>query len=162
MGAILSQSELKQTVDLLKAEGRKVVFTNGCFDILHAGHVRYLAEARSLGDVLVVGLNSDASVGRLKPSRPVNSEQNRARVLAALAAVDYVAVYGEDTPYKLLSLIRPDVLVKGGDWKREDIVGADLVPEVHSLSFVEGMSTTGIIAKILSSSCGDGTMKKKA
>jgi D-beta-D-heptose 7-phosphate kinase/D-beta-D-heptose 1-phosphate adenosyltransferase len=159
MGTILNWTELKHVVDRLKADGRKVVFTNGCFDLLHVGHVRYLAEAKKLGDVLVVGLNSDASVARLKPGRPVNGEANRAEVLAALAAIDYVTIYAEDTPYELLMHIRPDVLVKGGDWKREDIVGADLVPEVFSLSFVEGMSTTGIIAKIVSSSCGDDTIK---
>lgn len=160
MGTILSPSDLNIAIARLKAEGRKVVFTNGCFDILHVGHVRYLAEARKLGDLLIVGLNSDTSVARLKPGRPVNCEADRAEVLAALAAVDYVTIFAEDTPYQLLSLIRPHILVKGGDWKREDIVGADLVPEVYSLAFVEGMSTTGIIAKILSSSGGDVTMNK--
>ncbi|KAF0184185.1 MAG: bifunctional protein HldE [Nitrospirae bacterium] len=151
MGTILDQTQLKRTVCALKDEGKKVVFTNGCFDILHVGHVRYLAEARALGDVLVIGLNSDASVSRLKPGRPVNPEKNRAEVLAALSAVDFVTIFPEDTPYDLIALIRPDVLVKGGDWKKETIVGGDLVPEVYSLPFVEGVSTTSIITRILSS-----------
>lgn len=162
MGTILSRAELKKTMEQLKAGGRKIVFTNGCFDILHVGHVRYLAQARCLGDILMVGLNSDASVARLKPGRPVNPESDRAEVLAALSSVDYVTVFTEDTPYDLIALLQPDVLVKGGDWKREDIVGADIVPEVYSLPFVDGMSTTGIIAKILSSSCGGDTMKQQA
>lgn len=160
MGTILSRAELQKTLGHLKADGRKIVFTNGCFDILHVGHVRYLDQARSLGDILIVGLNSDASVARLKPGRPVNSESARAEVLAALSSVDYVTVFTEDTPYDLIAALQPDVLVKGGDWKREDIVGADIVPEVYSLPFVDGMSTTGIITKILSSSCGDDTMKQ--
>jgi len=161
MGTILSRDELKRTVDLLKSDGKKVVFTNGCFDILHVGHVRYLAQARALGDVLIVGLNSNASVSRLKPGRPINDENQRAEVLAALAAVDYVTVFDEDTPYELISFIRPDVLVKGGDWSRDAIVGADLVSEVHGLCFVDDVSTTRIIAKILSSSGADATMNKK-
>ncbi|HSW63053.1 MAG TPA: D-glycero-beta-D-manno-heptose 1-phosphate adenylyltransferase [Dissulfurispiraceae bacterium] len=151
MGTILDQTQLQQTVRALKAEGKKVVFTNGCFDILHVGHVRYLAAARALGEVLVIGLNSDASVSRLKPGRPVNPENNRAEVLAALSTVDFVTVFPEDTPYDLIALIRPDVLVKGGDWKKEAIVGGDLVPEVYSLPFVDGVSTTSIIARMLSS-----------
>lgn len=162
MGTILSRTELRQILDRLPKESQKVVFTNGCFDLLHVGHVRYLAAARKLGDLLIVGLNSDTSVARLKPGRPINPEQHRAEVLAALAAVDYVTIFPEDTPYELISLLRPDVLVKGGDWKREDIVGADIVPEVYSLPFVNGMSTTGIIGKILSSSCGDDTIRKTA
>lgn len=161
MGTILSRTELKHVVDRMKADGRKVVFTNGCFDLLHVGHVRYLADAKKLGDVLVVGLNSDASVARIKPGRPLTTEQNRAEVLAALSTIDYVTIFTEDTPHELIALLRPDVLVKGGDWKRENIVGADIVPEVYSLPFVNGMSTTGVIAKILSSSCGDDRIKKR-
>ena len=148
MGALLSRKDLKKELERLKEQGKRIVFTNGCFDILHVGHVRYLREAKALGDVLVVGINSDDSVGMLKPGRPVNPEDQRAEVLASLVMVDYVTVFDEETPYDLINLLRPDVLVKGGDWKKEDIVGADLVPEVHSLPFTSGMSTTNIINKI--------------
>lgn len=146
---ILPRDELRKVVARLKSEGKKIVFTNGCFDLLHVGHARYLKEARKLGDVLIIGLNSDASVRRLKPQRPINEESHRAEVLASLEAVDYVTLFSEDTPYELIKSIRPDVLVKGGDWKKEDIVGSDIVPEVHSLPYIAGMSTTGIIEKIL-------------
>jgi D-beta-D-heptose 7-phosphate kinase/D-beta-D-heptose 1-phosphate adenosyltransferase len=148
MGALLSRKDLKKELERLKEQGKRIVFTNGCFDILHVGHVRYLREAKALGDVLVVGINSDDSVGMLKPGRPVNPADQRAEVLASLVMVDYVTVFDEETPYELINLLRPDVLVKGGDWKKEDIVGADLVPEVHSLPFTSGMSTTNIINKI--------------
>lgn len=148
MGTILSRKDLKKELERLKEQGKRIVFTNGCFDILHVGHVRYLREAKALGDVLVVGINSDDSVGMLKPGRPVNPQDQRAEVLASLVMVDYVTVFDEETPYDLINLLKPDVLVKGGDWKKEDIVGADLVPEVHSLPFTSGMSTTNIINKI--------------
>jgi D-beta-D-heptose 7-phosphate kinase/D-beta-D-heptose 1-phosphate adenosyltransferase len=148
MGAILSRKDLKKELERLKEQGKRIVFTNGCFDILHVGHVRYLREAKALGNVLVVGINSDDSVGMLKPGRPVNPQDQRAEVLASLVMVDYVTVFDEETPYDLINLLKPDVLVKGGDWKKEDIVGADLVPEVHSLPFTSGMSTTNIINKI--------------
>lgn len=129
---------------------KKIVFTNGCFDILHRGHVSYLAQARQLGDILVVGLNSDASVKRLKgPERPVNDECARALVLAALEMVDYVAVFEEDTPYNIIVKVKPDVLVKGGDYQIENIVGADFVQQrggqVLTIPFVDGFSTTSII-----------------
>lgn len=135
------------------ADGKKIVFTNGCFDILHAGHVQYLEEARGMGDILVVGLNSDSSVTRLKGSeRPVNNEHDRYLVLQALRAVDYVIIFQEDTPYELIREIQPDVLVKGGDWAPEEIVGSDIVLSkggvVRSLRFVEGLSTTGVIEKL--------------
>jgi rfaE bifunctional protein nucleotidyltransferase chain/domain len=131
----------------------KVVFTNGCFDILHVGHVQYLTEARSLGDKLVVGLNSDASVQRLKGSeRPVIPQEERRAVLLALRCVDEVHIFDEDTPLKLIQSIRPDVLVKGGDWAVEAIVGNEFVRsyggEVRSLPFIAGRSTTAIIDKI--------------
>lgn len=134
---------------------QKVVFTNGCFDILHAGHARYLAEARDLGDLLVVGLNSDASVRRLKgPHRPVNNEGSRALMLASLLCVDVVVLFGEDTPEALIRQVRPDLLVKGGDWKPEQIVGNEFVTgyggRVLSLPFHEGFSTTGMIDRIRS------------
>lgn len=132
---------------------KKVVFTNGCFDILHRGHISYLNDAKSLGDILVLGLNSDKSVKRLKgENRPVNSEDDRAFMLENLKAVDYVFLFEEDTPYNLISKIQPDILVKGGDWKVEDIVGHDIVTakggQVKSLRFEDGYSTTGLIEKV--------------
>jgi len=142
---------IKKTAAALRRKGNKIVFTNGCFDILHAGHVRYLKQARRLGDVLIVGLNSDRSVSGLKPGRPVNSEKNRAEVLAALAAVDYVVIFPEKTPLNLIKAVRPDILVKGGDWKKEEIIGSNIAKETHSLPFFKGVSTTGIIEKILRS-----------
>ena len=135
-----------------KSKGKKIVFTNGCFDILHVGHVRYLKKARSLGDWLVVGVNSDASVRKLKgPGRPMNSEKDRMEVLSALKSVDEVLLFSEPTPEKLIRKIRPDVLVKGGDWKVKDIVGGSFVcsygGKVLSLPFVKGFSTTRTLAK---------------
>jgi rfaE bifunctional protein nucleotidyltransferase chain/domain len=132
---------------------RSVVFTNGCFDILHAGHVSYLEDARGFGDLLVVAVNSDDSVRRLKgPTRPVNDECDRALVLAALESVSYVTFFDEDTPYELVRLLQPDVLVKGGDWTPERIVGADLVlargGKALSLPYLPGRSTTAILEKI--------------
>jgi len=146
---ILDREAVKKMAAGLRAEGRKIVFTNGCFDILHAGHVKYLKQARKLGDVLIVGLNSDRSVSAIKPGRPVNSEKNRAEVLAALSAVDYVVVFHEKTPYSLIKAVKPDILVKGGDWKKEEIIGSDIAKETYSLPFVKGISTTRIIEKIL-------------
>ncbi len=148
MGKVLDTEALKTAIDAAKAEGRRVVFTNGCFDLLHVGHVRYLREAKRLGDLLVVGLNTDGSVARLKPGRPIVPGAERAELVAALEMVDYVALFDEDTPYELIRFIRPDVLVKGGDWEVEDIVGADLVPETRSLPFIEGASTTRIMERI--------------
>ena len=132
---------------------KKVVFTNGCFDILHKGHVSYLNEAKSLGDILVIGLNSDQSVKRLKgESRPINDENDRKFLLENLKAVDFVFIFEEDTPYNLIKEVKPNVLVKGGDWKPEEIVGSDIVQslgrEVRSLSFIQGHSTTNTINKI--------------
>ena len=132
---------------------KKIVFTNGCFDILHVGHKRYLQQAATLGDILVVGVNSDASVRRLKgPTRPVNNEQDRAEMLSALGFIDYVVIFDEDTPYELIKKIQPDVLVKGGDYKPEEVVGKDIVEarggQLELISFVEGKSTTNIIKKI--------------
>lgn len=133
--------------------GKKIVFTNGCFDILHKGHVAYLNEARKLGDLLVVGLNSDASVKRLKgPERPINNEQDRKFVLSNLKSIDFVEIFTEDTPLNLILTVKPKVLVKGGDWKIEQIVGGQEVVanggDVFSLKFVDGYSTTSIIQKI--------------
>jgi D-beta-D-heptose 7-phosphate kinase/D-beta-D-heptose 1-phosphate adenosyltransferase len=133
--------------------GKSIVFTNGCFDILHAGHVRYLVQAKTLGDLLVVGLNGDDSVSRLKgPGRPLNTEHDRALLLAALASVDYVVRFSEDTPLALIERLRPDVLVKGGDYRAEDVVGADVVTRAHGIvriiPFLEGKSTSGLIDRI--------------
>jgi rfaE bifunctional protein nucleotidyltransferase chain/domain len=139
---------LRTALEAARRGGKKIVFTNGCFDIIHVGHVRYLREARKLGDILVVGLNSDRSVSSLKPGRPVIPENQRAEVLAALEMVDYVAIFEEETPYELIKLLKPDVLVKGGDWKQEDIVGSDIVPDTRSLPFIRGISTTSVIEKI--------------
>ncbi|MCD4828301.1 MAG: D-glycero-beta-D-manno-heptose 1-phosphate adenylyltransferase [Candidatus Cloacimonetes bacterium] len=132
---------------------KRVVFTNGCFDILHAGHVQYLEEAAALGDILVLGLNTDAGVRGLKgPQRPVVPQRQRAAVLAGLASVDWVVLFDEPTPARLIEQLRPDVLVKGGDWRPEQIVGADTVlaggGEVHSLRFLPGVSSSAIITRI--------------
>ena len=137
----------------LKLHQQKIVFTNGCFDVLHFGHVRYLLEARKLGDLLVIGLNSDASVRRLKgPSRPINGDKERAFVLAALAFVDYIILFEEDTPENLIKVVQPDVLVKGGDYDLDQIVGADFVKAnggtVTTVPFVEGYSSTHIIEQL--------------
>ncbi len=131
------------------------MFTNGCFDLLHVGHVRYLQQAKSLGDILVVGLNRDASVRGLKGTgRPFTREKERAEVLGALEAVDYILLFADKTPERLIRAIRPDTLVKGGDWKKKDIVGSDFVKsyggKVQSLGFVRGFSTTRLIQKIKS------------
>ena len=153
----------KRVVDLAQAQGLcntwrmkgdRIVFTNGCFDILHRGHVEYLQEAAGLGDRLVIGLNSDASVQRQNkgPERPLNDEQSRAKVLAALRLVDAVIIFDQDTPLELIQALGPDVLVKGGDWSEDRIVGAALVKArggtVHSLRLVEGFSTTALVERI--------------
>ena len=148
MGNILNWNDLRKVVDRRKSEGKKVVFTNGCFDIIHIGHIRYLKEAKLLGDILVVGLNSDRSVSTIKPDRPINPQDQRAEVLASLEMVDYVTLFDEKTPYELVKLIQPDVLVKGGDWKKEDIVGSDIAKETFSLPYIQGVSTTDIIERI--------------
>ena len=146
---ILSRRTLSNLLRQWRAEGKKIVFTNGCFDILHAGHVSVLEFSRSKGDALVVGLNSDASVKRLKgPSRPVNTQADRALVLAALQAVDAVCVFEEDTPYELIKLVQPDVLVKGGDYKPSEIVGREFAKKVVRFALLKGRSTTNIIKKV--------------
>ena len=145
---IKTKSQIKIIAMKLRAGGRRIVFTNGCFDILHRGHAEYLAKAKSPGDVLVVGLNSYSSVQKIKgPKRPLNNQKDRAIVLAALEAVDYVVIFSEDTPYKLIKAVKPDVLVKGGDWKPKDIVGNEIVKKVVSIPFVKGYSTTGLLCK---------------
>jgi rfaE bifunctional protein nucleotidyltransferase chain/domain len=150
---IKNASALKNTLLSLKNKGKRVVFTNGCFDILHYGHVKYLQDAKNKGDILIVAVNSDSSVRKLKGrSRPVVGEKDRMRVLAALESVDFVTIFGEDTPLKLIKSLRPDVLVKGGDWDKKDIIGGDLVEswggKVISLPYVKNQSTTNIIDKI--------------
>ncbi len=148
-------ASLKKIVAAHKKRGQKVVFTNGCFDILHPGHVTYLQKARKLGGVLVVGMNSDASVKRQNkgPERPILGEEERAAILGALACVSYVVIFDEDTPLRLIEELVPDVLVKGGDWPIEKIVGREVVQrsggEVLTIPFVEGKSTTSIIERIL-------------
>ena len=132
---------------------KKVVFTNGCFDIIHRGHVEYLEDAKALGDILIIGLNSDSSIIGLKGAdRPINKEEDRARVLLGLKSVDRVIIFREDTPLELIKMVKPDVLVKGGDWKIEDMVGYEFVlgrgGEVFSLPFRNGYSTTDIVEKI--------------
>jgi len=150
-GLIKSIDELKKVVEENRKENKKIVFTNGCFDILHAGHVDYLEKAKSLGDVLIVGLNSDSSIRRIKGSlRPIVPQEFRARVLLGLKAVDYVVIFEEDTPEKLIKLVRPDVLVKGADWELDKIVGREFAKEVVRIPFVYDISTTKIIEKILS------------
>lgn len=150
---IQTLEQLPATLERWRQAGDRVVFTNGCFDILHYGHLHYLAEARDLGDRLVIGLNSGASVQRLKgPTRPINDELTRTHLLAALQVVDAVVIFDEDTPLELIRLVQPDVLVKGGDWRPEQIVGSDLVlaqgGKVLSLPFIQGYSTTNIEQKI--------------
>ena len=146
---IVSLRTLSAKLAQARQAGQKIVFTNGCFDILHAGHVSVLEFARAKGDVLVVGLNSDDSVRRLKgPTRPVNKQADRALVLAALESVSYVCVFNEDTPYRLIKAVRPDVLVKGGDYKPSEIVGREFAGKVVRFALLKGRSTTGIIKKV--------------
>lgn len=150
---IIERNELKKECSKLKAEGKKIVFTNGCFDIIHSGHIYYLSEAKKLGDILIIGLNNDDSVRRLKGSeRPINTETDRALVLDSLKFVDYVTIFDEDTPYDLINLLKPDFLVKGGDYKADEVVGADVVREnggkVVIIPFIQGKSTTNIIQKL--------------
>ena len=150
---LIPNERIEEFAATLRAAGQRVVFTNGCFDILHAGHVRYLAAARALGDVLILGLNSDASVRRLKgETRPVNSEADRAEGVGALASVDYVVIFGEDTAEELIAKVQPAVYAKGGDYTLETLPEARIVEsyggEVAFIPLVEGKSTTGMIAKM--------------
>jgi D-beta-D-heptose 7-phosphate kinase/D-beta-D-heptose 1-phosphate adenosyltransferase len=144
-----TQSEIVDIVARLRAKNKRIVFTNGCFDILHVGHVKYLQEAKSYGDVLIVGLNTDDSVRVLKgPTRPVNSEEDRAYILGALEAVNYVVMFSEETPYELIKSIAPDILVKGGDYEGKSVVGAEFAQELRLVQFVDGKSTTATIERI--------------
>jgi D-beta-D-heptose 7-phosphate kinase / D-beta-D-heptose 1-phosphate adenosyltransferase len=144
-----TQPQIVEIVERLKANNKRIVFTNGCFDILHVGHVKYLQEAKSYGDILIVGLNTDSSVRTLKgPTRPVNSEEDRAYILGALEAVDYVVLFSDETPYELIKSIAPDILVKGGDYEGKSVVGAEFSGELRLVQFVDGKSTTATIARI--------------
>ena len=150
----MTRNDAEELIRRARGEGKTVVFTNGVFDILHPGHVRYLRDARALGDLLIVGMNSDRSVKALAkaPGRPVNPESERAEVLAALAAVDAVVIFDEDTPHAIISALQPDVLVKGADWGEDAIVGRDIVEarggRVVRIALAEGYSTTAIIQRV--------------
>lgn len=143
----------KQLVEMLKTQNKKVVFTNGCFDILHVGHLRYLNDAKRQGDILIVGVNSDSSVKKLKgESRPINNQYDRAEMLGGLKAVDFTVIFEEDTPEELIACLKPSIHVKGGDYTKDDLPETKIVEsyggEVRILSFVEGKSTTNIVKKI--------------
>jgi D-beta-D-heptose 7-phosphate kinase/D-beta-D-heptose 1-phosphate adenosyltransferase len=156
MTKLLSQEGLLSKLSVKRAEGKRIVFTNGCFDLMHIGHTRYLQAAKALGDVLVVGVNSDASVRTLNkaPDRPIVPEAQRAEVLAALGCVDFVVMFDESDPLQLITAIQPDVLVKGGDWTIDRIVGRDIVEArggvVKTIPLVPGLSTTGLLQRIRS------------
>ncbi|MGJ0343708.1 D-glycero-beta-D-manno-heptose-7-phosphate kinase [Aliarcobacter cryaerophilus] len=141
--------EIKTLASKLHSQGKKIVFTNGCFDILHVGHVKYLEVAKSYGDILILGLNADSSVRKLKgPTRPINTQEDRAYILASLESVDYVVIFEEETPYELIKLIKPHVLVKGGDYEGKEVVGQDIADELKLVQFVDGKSTTNTIKRI--------------
>jgi rfaE bifunctional protein nucleotidyltransferase chain/domain len=151
---IQASKELRPLLDILRAIGKKIVFTNGCFDLIHTGHTRYLAKAKSFGDILIVAVNSDASVHAIKgEKRPITQESDRMETLAALEAVDFVVLFSEPDPHRIISELQPDVLVKGGDWPIDKIIGRDIVEArggtVISVGYIEGASTTGIIEKIV-------------
>lgn len=153
MSKIYEREALKEKIDQVRSKGKKIVFTNGCFDILHAGHVRYLKEAKSKGDILVLGLNSDSSVRALKgDKRPLIPQGERADIISALESVNYVTIFNELTPLSLIEYLQPDFIVKGGDWREEDVVGKDSVKKwggaVIIIPEVKGCSTTNIIEKI--------------
>jgi len=151
---IKERKELLRIIKNLKSKGKRIVFTNGCFDILHLGHVRYLEEAKSLGDILVVGVNSDSSVRKLKgPKRPILLEEERTEILSGLGCVDYITIFNEADPLKLITSLKPNLLVKGGDWTREQIIGREVVErsggELVIIPFVKGASTSNVIGTIL-------------
>ncbi len=153
---ILSPQTLKNQLGVWRFQGKKIVFTNGCFDLLHLGHIDYLSKAKDSGNILLIGLNTDDSVRRLKGnSRPLTDQHSRALILASLSFVDAVTLFDEDTPYELIKIVQPDVLVKGSDYKAEDVVGFDIVTtkggEVITIDFVDGYSTSSIVEKIKNS-----------
>lgn len=146
-------TELKKVLKKERRDGKRIVFTNGCFDILHLGHVKYLEKAKSFGDILVVGLNSDFSIQKIKgKGRPILDESSRAGILAALECVDYITIFKEGTPYKLIKFLKPDILVKGGDWKKKEIVGGRFVAsyggKVMTVPYIKGYSSSRIIEQI--------------
>ncbi len=150
---ILNQEGLKSKIAYWKFKGVRVVFTNGCFDIIHLGHVDYLSKAKDLGDILIIGLNTDSSVSRIKgPTRPVNNETARANILASFNFVDAIVLFDEETPYELINKVKPDILVKGSDYNPEDIVGNDIVKKsggkIETIDFLEGYSTSLVIEKL--------------
>jgi rfaE bifunctional protein nucleotidyltransferase chain/domain len=151
---IVNLKELKKILTVKRKEKKKVAFTNGCFDILHYGHVKYLTQAKKMADILVVGVNTDSSVKKIKgKKRPINPLKHRMEVLAGLEAIDYLISFKETTPYRLIKEIKPDVLIKGGDWKPNEIVGKDIVEayrgKVITLPYIKGVSTTNLIRKIV-------------
>lgn len=147
---IITRDQAETIIGELKSRNKKVVFTNGCFDLLHVGHLKLLERSRSFGDILVVGINTDRSLKMIKgPDRPILPQEERARLVASLEMVDYVVFFDEETPFEILSQIKPNILVKGGDYKFAEIVGRDIVDEVKIIPFVKGKSSTSIIDKIL-------------
>ena len=147
---IKEREELRKIVARLKKDGKRICFTNGCFDIVHQGHVLYLEETRRYGDCLIVGVNTDSSVRKIKgENKPIIPLEGRATVLAALEVVDYVVPFDESSPFELISYLRPHVLVKGGDWEVSEVIGRELVDETIVVPYIEGVSTTGIIKTIL-------------
>jgi len=153
-GKIVSREELRRCISRWRFHGRKIVFTNGCFDLLHPGHVHLINSAKSFGDLLVVGVNADSSVKKLKPGRPLISEKDRAITIASLEAVDAVIIFGEETPLELIKIILPDVLVKGADYKLDDVVGKEIVEalggQVELVTLLAGFSSSSLIEKIKS------------
>ena len=157
-GKVLSREKMKKQIDRLHREGKKIVFTNGCFDILHVGHARYLAEAKKIGDVLVIAINSDASVRAIKgEKRPLIGEKERAEMVASLWSVDFVTIFSETTPLDLIEYLKPDVLVKGGDWAEKNVVGRESVAKwggkVVIVPEIKGSSTTNIVEKVMKLYC---------
>ncbi len=146
---IISLQSLKKQLINLRHHGKTIAFTNGCFDLMHLGHVKYLQAAKKKNRILIVGLNSDQSIYRIKgPSRPICPQKSRAAVLAALETVDFVVIFNEDTPYQLIRAIKPDILIKGADWKGKEVIGADVAKKVELVKYIDGFSTTRIIEKI--------------
>jgi len=161
MNKILDRKTLKKELDMLKSEGKKIAFTNGCFDILHAGHVRYLKQAKKTADILVLALNSDSSVKKIKgDKRPLMNQQERAEIISALEFVDFVTIFSEMTPLKLINLLEPDVLIKGGDWSEDKIVGREEIKKwggnLTIIPEIKGKSTTNIVEKIKQIYCSGG------
>ncbi len=149
---IISLPNLLKKLPALRRQGKKIAFTNGCFDLMHIGHVKYLEQAGKGNRVLIVGLNSDLSTRRIKgPSRPIIPQKSRSAVLAALESVDFVVIFNEETPYQLIAAVKPDILIKGADWKGKPVIGEDLVKKVELIKYIKGFSTTNIIEKVIKS-----------